>query len=78
MTGIYLTSTLWEMLIGRIEGPLTLRLVLQPTMASFLAVRAGLKVRASAGRPICGKFSRIPAIAMTSCITDGKTFASSS
>ena len=78
MTGIYLTSTLWEMLIGRIEGPLTLRLVLQPTMASFLAVRAGLKDARSAGRPICGKFSRIPAIAMPSCITDGKTFASSS
>jgi hypothetical protein len=50
MTGIYLTSTLWEMLIGRIEGPLTLRLVLQPTMASFLAVRAGLK-DARVGRP---------------------------
>jgi hypothetical protein len=32
-----------EMLLGRIEGPLTLRLILQPVMASFLAIRAGLR-----------------------------------
>ncbi len=33
----------WEMLIGRTDGPLTLRLILQPAMAVFLALRAGLK-----------------------------------
>jgi hypothetical protein len=33
----------WEMLIGRTNGPLTLRLLLQPTMAAILAIRAGLR-----------------------------------
>jgi hypothetical protein len=43
-------GSFWEMLIGRIEGPLTLRLTLQPAMAIFFAVRAGLK-DARIGRP---------------------------
>ena len=42
--------SVWEMLIGRIEGPLTLRLVLQPAMATFFALRAGLR-DARDGRP---------------------------
>ena len=33
----------WEMLSGRAEGPLTLRLILQPAVATILAIRAGLK-----------------------------------
>src|SRR5947209_12216914 len=33
----------WSMLIGRVDGPLTLRLILQPLVASFFAVRAGMK-----------------------------------
>jgi len=36
-------------LIGRIGGPLTFRLVIQPTVAAFFAIRAGLK-DAQAGR----------------------------
>ncbi len=36
-------------LAGRVHGPLTFRLVLQPTMASILAIRAGLR-DARAGR----------------------------
>jgi hypothetical protein len=32
---------LWANLIGRIGGPLTFRLVLQPTAAAFFALRAG-------------------------------------
>ena len=43
-------ATIWQMLIGRVEGPLTMRLVLQPAVASFLALRAGLK-DAREGRP---------------------------
>jgi hypothetical protein len=50
MTEAHLSSSLWEMLIGRIEGPLTPRLVIQPAMATFFAVRAGLK-DARDGRP---------------------------
>ncbi len=32
----------WENLIGRSDGPMTFRLILQPAMAIFLAIRAGL------------------------------------
>jgi hypothetical protein len=37
-------------LIGRLSGPLTLRLFLQPAVATFLAARDGMK-DARAGRP---------------------------
>jgi hypothetical protein len=37
-------------LIGRLHGPLTFRLLLQPTMAAILAVRSGY-ADARAGRP---------------------------
>ncbi len=37
-------------LAGRVTGPLQLRLVLQPTVAAILAIRAGLR-DARAGRP---------------------------
>lgn len=50
MTEARVSSSLWEMLIGRIEGPLTPRLVIQPAMATLFAVRAGLK-DARDGRP---------------------------
>src|SRR6516225_8413040 len=36
-------SDLWQMLIGRVEGPFTFRLIMQPVVASFLAARAALK-----------------------------------
>jgi hypothetical protein len=32
----------WENLIGRSDGPMTFRLILQPAMAVLLAIRAGL------------------------------------
>jgi hypothetical protein len=37
-------------LVGRLTGPMTFRLILQPTMSMFYAIRDGLK-DASAGRP---------------------------
>jgi hypothetical protein len=40
----------WDGLIGRIGGPMTFRLILQPLMAGILAFRAGLK-DARSGRP---------------------------
>ena len=40
----------WENLIGRISGPMSLRLIIQPTVALILAVRAGLN-DARQGRP---------------------------
>src|ERR1044072_3288120 len=40
----------WDGLVGRVGGPMTFRLILQPAMACLLALRAGLKA-AHAGRP---------------------------
>lgn len=36
-------TRIWDDLVGRTSGPLTLRLVIQPTVATILAIRAGLK-----------------------------------
>ena len=43
-------TRLWNGLIGRIGGPMSFRLVLQPTMALIFAIRDGLK-DAREGRP---------------------------
>jgi uncharacterized membrane protein YhhN len=40
----------WENLAGRLSGPLNFRLVIQPTVAGILAIRAGLR-DAREGRP---------------------------
>jgi hypothetical protein len=40
----------WDNLLGRVGGPMTFRLILQPIMAAFFAVRSGLK-DAREGRP---------------------------
>ena len=40
----------WENLMGRVGGPMTFRLILQPIMAAFFAVRSGLK-DAKEGKP---------------------------
>ena len=43
-------NRIFENLIGRVSGPLTFRLILQPLMAIIFAVRSGLK-DAKEGRP---------------------------
>jgi hypothetical protein len=43
-------TRVWDDLVGRITGPFSFRLILQPLVATILAVRAGLK-DARAGRP---------------------------
>ncbi len=43
-------SRVWENLGGRIGGPMSFRLLLQPVVASVLAIRAGLK-DARTGKP---------------------------
>ena len=43
-------TRLWENLGGRIGGPMSLRLLLQPTIATILAIRSGL-ADARAGKP---------------------------
>jgi hypothetical protein len=41
----------WEELFGRVDGPMSLRLIIQPVVATFLAIRAGW-TDAREGRPI--------------------------
>lgn len=41
---------IWENLGDRVGGPMTFRLILQPLMATLLAIRAGIK-DANEGRP---------------------------
>ncbi len=41
----------WDELVGRVGGPLTFRLIIQPTVAVFLAIRSGLR-DAREGRPV--------------------------
>ena len=36
-------TRVWGNLVGRVHGPLTFRLILQPAMAVFLAIRAGIE-----------------------------------
>jgi hypothetical protein len=48
--GDYLADS-WDMVIGRAGGPFHLRLILQPTVASILGVRAGLADARAGRRP---------------------------
>src|SRR5262245_2769542 len=41
----------WEEIFGRLDGPMSLRLIIQPVVATFLAIRAGW-ADAREGRPI--------------------------
>ena len=36
-------SRIWENLVDRTEGPMSLRFLIQPTMSLFFAIRAGLR-----------------------------------
>ncbi len=51
MQGLLTHRSFWEDLIGRMGGPITFRLILQPSIAVILAIRDGLK-DAKAGRPL--------------------------
>jgi hypothetical protein len=41
----------WDNLIGRTSGPMNFRLIIQPAVAIFIAIRAGLN-DAREGRPV--------------------------
>ena len=41
----------WENLVGRSSGPMNVRLIVQPTVAAIIAIRAGLS-DARNGRPV--------------------------
>ena len=51
MEGLLTHRSFWEDLIGRLGGPITFRLILQPSIAGILAIRDGVK-DAKAGRPL--------------------------
>jgi hypothetical protein len=62
-----------ENLAARIAGPLTFRLIIQPTVAAFFAIRAGLK-DAQAGRvPYGWVILTDPATGETSSEKAGRT-----
>ena len=46
-----LVARFWGDLVGRASGPMSLRLFLQPCIATFLAIRAGMQ-DARTGRPL--------------------------
>jgi hypothetical protein len=48
-----LLTRVWENLLGRMHGPLTFRLILQPLAAAVIATRAGLR-DARRGHPAYG------------------------
>jgi hypothetical protein len=48
-----LLTRVWENLLGRVHGPLTFRLILQPLTAAVIATRAGLR-DARSGHPAYG------------------------
>jgi hypothetical protein len=50
MTAQEFFARVWEMLIGRIDGPFAFRLLVQPTVAAIFAIRAGWR-DARASRP---------------------------
>ena len=47
---LQILERVWENLIGRASGPMNFRLIMQPAVATFIAIRAGLN-DAREGRP---------------------------
>jgi hypothetical protein len=54
-------ARIWEHLVGRLSGPLTFRLLLQPAMATMFAVRDGLLDARAARPPFLWTILRSPA-----------------
>ena len=48
----------WENFLARPNGSLSLRFYVQPTMASLLALRAGIEDARQGGKGTCGRYSR--------------------
>ena len=54
MTAAEIFARVWEMLIGRVDGPFAFRLLIQPTVAAIFAIGPGSGTPARTGRPISG------------------------
>ena len=53
-------SQTWDMLMGRPTGPMAPRFILQPTMAAFFAIRAGLKDAREGRTPFLWLYATAP------------------
>jgi hypothetical protein len=53
-------ARIWEHLIGRLTGPLTMRIYLQPTMATIFAVRDALRDVRAHRRPYFWRLINLP------------------
>jgi hypothetical protein len=53
-------TNLWQNLIGRATGPMNPRLLLQPAIAIFFGIRAGLRDAREARKPYLSKFFSMP------------------
>lgn len=51
-------SQLWENTIGRASGPMSLRLLLQPAMATFFAIRSGWRDAKTGRTPYAWSLAR--------------------
>ena len=68
-------TRIWEDLISRIGGPMSLRLFLQPAMALFLAFATVSRTRARAAPPIFGRFSQIRRLGVIFCTKGGRRWS---
>jgi hypothetical protein len=53
-------ARLWHNITARLTGPMNLRLIVQPTVAAFLAIRAGLRDARQDRPPFLSTFLRNP------------------
>jgi hypothetical protein len=65
-----LLTRVWENLLGRVHGPLTFRLILQPLAAALIATRAGLR-DARSGHPAYGWTVLTNAVARRELLREG-------
>ena len=67
-------ARLWQNLYARVTGPMNLRLIIQPAVATILAIRAGLRTHIKIERLSSGRFSGTRRIAANCCDRDGRTW----
>src|SRR5204862_2221456 len=65
----------WENFLARPTGSLNLRFILQPTIASCLALRAGINAPGRAALPIYGRRSQTRVTVGGYSMADGRTCA---
>jgi hypothetical protein len=64
---------LWQNITGRLTGPMNLRLIVQPAVATILAIRAGIRMHVKIGHLSSGHFFGTPPTDANCCGMGGKT-----